>query len=263
MAGFGPRLSRRPARSGLALLLFWGSPLGPQRDASALEAPAAASDVAAADGATLVDRIVAVVDDDPILASDVDRVIRLGLAGERRPGDGDEALARRVVDQLIEERLRFHEVDRFGAVQVPVEQIEAMAEEIRSRFPTEEAFARSLAEVDVTEAGLSRLIARQLSILAYVDERLGARVFVSLEDIRAHYEGELAPALAARGEAAPPIEAVREQIRAVLRERRLNEELVRWTEELRRKADVIDLRERSAAPLPPVVATLPARRPPR
>jgi hypothetical protein len=235
--------SRRPAPiSRLLLLLAVG--------AAALQAESAPPE------ATLVDRIVAAVDDDPILASDLARVMRLGLAGERFAGESDDAFARRVLDRLIEQRLRFHEVDRFGAGQVSVGEIEATAEEIRSRFPTEEAFRQSLAEVDLTETGLSQLIARQLAILAYVDERLGARVFVSLEEIRAHYEAELAPALAAEGQPVPPIEAVREQIRAVLRERRLNEEIERWTEELRRKADVIDLWEGGAADLPPVVATI-------
>jgi hypothetical protein len=205
---------------------------------------------------SLVDRVVAVVDDDPILASDVERIRRLGLAGERLAGESDEAFGRRVLDQLIDQRLRFHEVDRFGGGQVSVGEVEARAEEIRSRFATEAAFRERLAEVDLTEVGLAQIIARQLAVLQYVEERLGARVFVSLEDIRSHYDSELIPALAAEGRPAPRIEAVREDIRAVLRERRLNEEIERWTEELRREADVIDLWDREAARLPPVVATI-------
>ncbi|MBZ0090505.1 MAG: hypothetical protein K8H90_09020, partial [Thermoanaerobaculia bacterium] len=66
--------------------------------------------VAAAAGGDLVrvDRVVAVVDEDPILASDLERVIRLGLV-ERGAEESDAALERRALDRLIEDRLRQHE----------------------------------------------------------------------------------------------------------------------------------------------------------
>ena len=45
----------------------------------ALLALSGASAAAAAEATTVVDRVVAVVDEDPILASDLERAIRLGL----------------------------------------------------------------------------------------------------------------------------------------------------------------------------------------
>lgn len=205
----------------------------------------------------LVDRIVAVVDEDPILLSDVERALRLGLVDPPpQPGESDEEVGRRVLAELIEQRLRFHEVDRVGLVEVPVEQIEAQVEEIRSRFPTEEAYQQRLRELSLTEEGLKQLAARQLAILTYIERRLGSRVFVSLDDIRSYYEQVMAPALSAKGEAVPPLGEVREQIRAVLREQHLNEEVVRWTAELERQADVVNLWERRHDRLPPVVDTV-------
>jgi hypothetical protein len=204
-----------------------------------------------------------VVDEDPILASDVERVIALGLAGE--PADAtadgaaresDDDLRRRVLDQLIEERLRFHEVERVGLAQVPIAEIETQVELIRSRFATEEAFQERLRDLALSEEGLRQLVSRQLAILSYLDERLGARIFISLDDIRRYYEEELRPALAAKSQPLPPIEDVRESIRGVLRARQLNEEVIRWTAELQRKADVVDLRYNSHDDLPPVVQTI-------
>ena len=71
----------------------------------------------------------------------------------------------------------------------------------------------------------------------------------------------LAPRLRREGEPVPPIEEVREEIREVLRQERLNEELARWTAELRREADVrdhldapVDVTQR---PLPPKVGERP------
>jgi len=206
----------------------------------------------------LVDRILTVVDEDPILASEVDQAIGLGLV-ERRPGESDSGLRRRVLDSLIEQRLRFHEVDRFGLSEVPVEVIEAHFQEVRARFPDPEAFAARLAELGLDAVALRQIVARQLMVLTFVEERLGPRIFVGLDEIRAYYEQILAPELRRRGEPVPPIEEVRERIRGVLKERRLNEEIARWTEELRRAADITDNFDGVHPELPPVVLEIPPR----
>lgn len=192
------------------------------------------------------------MDGDPILLSDLRRVLGLGVV-QRSPGESDEALARRALDRMIANRLRLHELDRFGFDQAPIEEIERLYQQIRSRFASEAAFREELARLDLDDTKLRQLVARQISILAYVEERLGPRVFVGVEDIRRYYVEELKPALAAKGEAAPAIETVREQIRAVLRERRLNEEIERWTTELRAKADVEDFLDSPHRELPPVL----------
>lgn len=201
--------------------------------------------------AQLVDRVVAVVDEDPILASDVERVIALGQL-EPRGGEAAQQLRRRALDLLIEQRLRFHEIERFGFETVSVPAVEAQVERLRSRYPDEETFLAVLGELGLDLKGLRQLLARQLSTVAYVEERLGPRVFVGLEEIRRYYDESFAPDLRARGEAVPPLDEVREQIRAVVKEKRLNEEVVRWTEELRRAADVVDLLDRDPGSLPPL-----------
>jgi hypothetical protein len=201
--------------------------------------------------ASLVDGVVAAVDEDPILASDLERVIALGLV-EPRPGESPEELRRRALESLIEQLLRFHEIERFGFGQVPVEEVEARFREIRERFPSPEAFQRRLQALGMAEQDLRQLVTRQLLVLDFIEERLGLRVFVSLDDIRRYHAEVLVPELAARGEQAPPLEEVREQIRALLREQRLNEEIVRWTAELRREADVV-VHPEPRSMLPPVV----------
>lgn len=233
--------------------------------AAAVSAPANAvpAGAAAAPGAavqtpapeTLVDRVVAVVDEDPILDSDIERVVRLGLvpavAGENVAGQ-----RRRALDLAIEQKLRLHEVDRFGFEETPLVELDRQMEETRARFPSEEVYRAELARLGLDESSLRQLLARQLSVLAYVEERLGPRVFVSVDDIGRYYNEELVPELRRTGVAEgeiPALETVRESIRAVLRERRLNEEIDRWTADLRSKADVVDYLDREPRPLPPVV----------
>jgi peptidyl-prolyl cis-trans isomerase SurA len=212
----------------------------------------------------LQDKVLAVVDEDPILQSDVNRAIKLGLQ-QPNPGEATEAFRRRVLDGLIEERLRFHEVDRFGLEQVPVDDIESNVAKIRARFPDEASFQKALKEVGLDRKKLDQLVARQLLVLTYVDERLGPRVFVSLEDINRYYRDVLTPEMQHRGQPVPPIEDVREDIREVLKQQRLTQEMEKWTQELRQKADVVVYGDQAkGGPLPPVVKRIeePAKKPP-
>ena len=207
---------------------------------------------AAAQTPELKDRVMAVVDEDPILASELERVIALGLV-QPLPGEEDVKFRRRILNGLVEERLRFHEIDRFGFEQVPVDMIEKHVAQIRARFPSEEAYRKTLRDLGLSQQALRQIVARQLMVLTHVEEQLGPRVFVSLDDITAYHRNVLTPEMQKRGQPVPPVDEVRDQIRAVLKEQRLNEELAKWTEELRRAADIHVYFDKPADQLPPVV----------
>ena len=189
--------------------------------------------------ATVVDRILAAVDEDPILESEVDQLIGLGLV-ERLEEEDEADYRRRVLSRLVEQRLRFHEIDRFGFAELPIEEVERQYAAFRDRFAGADEFAARLAELGLDETGLKQLVARQLMVLTYVEERLGPRIFVAMDDITAYYDEILTPEMAAAGQELPPITEVREQIRQIVKQQRLNEEIDRWTEELRQKADIED-----------------------
>lgn len=207
---------------------------------------------AATDERRPVDRIVAVVDADPILASELEQVLSFGIV-QPEEGESDRDLRRRTLDFLIAQRLRFHEVDRFGFAEVPLDVVDEQLAQVRSRFGSEELFQRRLAELDLDEQDLRQILARQVMVWVYVEERLGARVFVGLEDIQSYFSEQLVPQLVERGEKVPSLEEVREAVRALLREQRMNEELERWTRELMERADVEDYFDSRYDSLPPVV----------
>ncbi len=75
-----------------------------------------------------VDRIVAVVDEDPIFYSDLTRALAFGFARPGRvPGD-----LRPVLDQLVDERLRAHDIDRYGVPPAPEAEIDAQLNRIEA-----------------------------------------------------------------------------------------------------------------------------------
>lgn len=220
--------------------------------ASGLLAVATLTAGAAAGQEEPVDRVLAVVDEETILASDVEQVIALGLV-ERQEEESEEAFRQRALQELIEQKLRFHEIDRYGFTELPVQRVEEEFTELRRRHADDGAWQARLAELGLDEQGVKALVARQLLVFTYIEERLGPRVFVSLDDIQEYYDTVLVPEMNRRGAAVPPIDEVREQIREVLRQQRLNEELERWTEELRRDADIADYSDVDHEELPPVV----------
>ncbi|HYX25596.1 MAG TPA: hypothetical protein VFC23_15705 [Thermoanaerobaculia bacterium] len=243
-----------------ALVLLPGLPAAAQaKKPAAAPAPAAKPSAAAPAGKiALQDRVLAVVDEDPVLASDVERVVKLGLQPPN-PGESDDQYRKRVLNALVEERLRFHEIDRYGFEQVPVNDVEKAVAKVRAGFKDEAAFQKALKEVGLTARGLRQLMARQLLVLTYVDERLGPRVFVTFDDINKYYRTVLAPEMQKKGQPLPPLDEVREDVREVLKQQKLTQELQSWTEELRAKADVVIYPDQSAgAPLPPVVKKLDA-----
>jgi hypothetical protein len=210
----------------------------------------------------LEDKILAVVDEDPILASDVTRAVKLGLA-QPSSGEAPAAFQKRLLSQLIDERVRFHEVDRFGFTEVPVDDIEAQVKKIHAGFPDERAFQKALAEVGLNLQGLRQLVTRQLLVVTYVEERLGPRVFISSDDINKYYRTVLTPEMQKRGQPLPPPDDVRDSIRDLLHQQKLNEEMAKWTDELRTKANVVvHPPPGSEKPLPPVVKKVTAAKTP-
>lgn len=205
--------------------------------AAALPALSAQGAAPGKSGGTLKDRVVAVVDEDPILESDLSRAIALGFS-QRRAGEAEAAFRRRALEALIEDRLRFHEVDRFGFEDVPVEDIEEELAKIRDRFGSPAEFQKVLRDNGLKAESVRQLVTRQLLVWTYVKERLGPGVFVDAESINRHYRERLVPEMRRQGKTPPPVEDLRQDILEVLQEEKLNQEIHKWTEELRRKADI-------------------------
>lgn len=205
-----------------------------------------------ASGSSLVDRLVAVVDEDPIFFSDLRRAVQLGLV----QAEGGQPW-RAALDRLIDQRLRAHEVDRYGIPPASPEAVARQIESITERLGGPERLEAELAALGASKAELEHLVGQQLRLIGYVDERLAPRVLIDDEAIGAYHQEELRTELERQGQSLPAVEAVREGIYTVLHERAINREIGVWTEELRGKARIRDvLGADPDEPLPPVVLQL-------
>jgi parvulin-like peptidyl-prolyl isomerase len=186
--------------------------------------------------AVTVDRIAAVVDQQVLTVSEVTQMVTIRFFARN---DADEDDHRRsVLDALIAQALRFRDVERFGAQDIPRDTIEARLLEIQQRFASEAEFQAAVARAELTLDEVRALVKRQLQVEAYIQERFAPLVFISNDDVAAYYSGPWTRQRRERGLPVPPLETVREEIRTAVRSTRLQEEIGNWTTQLRARANV-------------------------
>jgi len=161
-----------------------------------------------------IERVVAVVDERPLLLSDL-RALQ-AVRGLAEP----EAL-----EAAIDERLMHLEASRLPQADVSQEEEDrALALLLETRPALRAA---------VPEADLRRLLRRQLGVLKYVEFRFRPQVRVSDEEVRKAWEEEQAGR-----PAGPALEDEQEAIRARLERQAIDERIEAWVKGLRARADV-------------------------
>ena len=187
--------------------------------------------------ATTVDRIAAVVDQQVLTVSEIAQMVDIRFFPRLAKSEDDHR--HEVLDALIAQALRYRDVERFGAEDIPRDTIEARIVEIQRRFGSEAEFNTALARAELTLDEVGTLVKRQLQVEAYIQERFAPLVFVSSDDIEEYYRGPWASQRRERGLAVVPLSAeVREEIRDAIRATRLQEEIEKWTTQLRARANV-------------------------
>jgi hypothetical protein len=159
----------------------------------------------------VVERILAVVDDRPVLLSEV-------AVFEKVRGEGQEP----ALEGLIDEQLMYREAARLPqAALTPAEEQRAV----------DSLQARVAAATADEQEQLRRLARRQAAILKYIDFRFRPQVRVSDEAVRAAYETEARTA-------GPPFEEAAPAIRERLIEEDLSRRIEAWIKELRQAAEI-------------------------
>ncbi|HUP50489.1 MAG TPA: hypothetical protein VNA04_17070 [Thermoanaerobaculia bacterium] len=187
--------------------------------------------------AVTVDRIAAVIDRQVLTVSEIGQMAEVRFFA-RTAGRSDDDYRRAILDALIAQTLRQRDVERFGAPEVPLDSIEARLRQIEDRFSTPEELEAALVRAELTLDDLRALVKRQLQVEIYIQERFAPLVFVANDEIEAYYAGPWTRQRRERGLPVVPLAEVREAIRSLLRASRLAEEIERWTNRLRLRANV-------------------------
>lgn len=190
----------------------------------------------------VVDRIVATVEGDVITLSEVRE---LGAFNQLTGGaqGSDEELLQRLINQWIVTS----EAAGSRFTGPSTERVEGEYTRLVAEFASPEAYRTRLRELALDEGAVRRQLGRQLFLTLYLDHKY--RFLARVEDaaIEAYYRETLIPQLAARGQAVPRLDAVREEIREVLIQEEITRLAERWLEESRARLR-IQLRGRGRRP---------------
>jgi hypothetical protein len=187
--------------------------------------------------AEVLDRVVASVGDTAITERDVRReyLFERFLDGDWPPPPPAPATLDQVRERLTYQKLLAVEETRLTQ-EGP--QLQKAAEEqlrnIRKRFHGEEDYQAALQTLGMHEPQvLARIIAHE-QILQMIDQRLRPMATPDDTEVEAYYHDTLAPEYKRRNSGAiPPLADVEGQVREILVQKRINELLAQWLEELK------------------------------
>jgi len=215
----------------LALLL-------PALAAVAAQQPAPSSPV-------ILDRAVAVVNKQVILASDLDDETRLSILEPNR-GSGEltpqQALDQLIARTLIEQQIRQEDVQ---AIEPTPEEVNARREELRKELPacvhencsSDQGWKAFLAAHGLTPERVEAYLRYRLEILAFIEQRFRQGIQISQPQIETYYHDTLLPQYKP-GETAPPLDQVAPRIQEILLQQQVNLLFSNWLTNLRQQGNV-------------------------
>jgi parvulin-like peptidyl-prolyl isomerase len=198
----------------------------------------------------VLDRIAAVIGDELLLASDIDRYAAIGIV-ERRSGESEEVYRERILGERVVELLRERELRKTAGFTPEAADVDARYRALSERISKERGvpFETILATAGVSREEALDWMKKGMAIQLFIAERLLPSIRVSDEEMASFYNGPFQVEANAKGQTEmPPLRQVEDEVRALLKERKLNAEVERWTDELRKKTRIVIYRRALSGP---------------
>lgn len=195
----------------------------------------------------VLDHVVAVINGDVILQSDVDEEMRFGVlqpfrfdAAQRTP----QAALRRLIDRdLILQQMKYTQ----SQIQPPSQaELDKEIADLRRQIPecaqyhceTDEGWQAFLKAHGLTESEVVNRWRQRLLIFDFIQSRFGAGVNITQEQIEQYYEKQLVPELVKRHVKPPPLKTVADRIREILLQQHVSAFLQDWLKSLKAEGSV-------------------------
>ncbi len=176
----------------------------------------------------VVDRIVARIEDDIITLSEVRELGRYQELVQGRAAGEDRLLALLIEQWIVNTEATAARLPRPSEAEISRE-----LARLEKQFASPDTYHERLRQLGLSPAMVLRQIERQIYLARYLDYKFRPAAQVDAAAIEKYYREELVPSLAARGQAAPDLDSVQEQIRDLLVERDISQRAKRWLEETR------------------------------
>jgi hypothetical protein len=188
--------------------------------------------------AQVLDRVVASIGHVAITASDVQQECRFEsfLSAQWPPPPPDAAALASARERLTDQVLLNREENPGPAEKLVSEKTAAeRLASLRKEFAHPQNYQRALGDLGMTENEVAARLAQDVLMLSLIDQRLRPGAFPSDEAVAEYYHSTFVPEFQRRNNGAPaaPLSAVEDQIREILIQKRINELLDQWIEELK------------------------------
>lgn len=193
----------------------------------------------------LLDRVVAVVNNGAILASDVDREERLSIlepeSSDEAP-DARSALERLISRTIIQQQIRREEEQEASPSE---DQVQTRLAELRKELPacvrfnctTDGGWTSFLFTHALTQKEVENYLRGRLEMLSFIENRFQQGIRIAPEEIDDYYNKTLLPQYP-KGQAPPPLSGVSHRIEEILLQQRVNNMFSSWLDNLRKQGDV-------------------------
>ncbi len=193
---------------------------------------------------SVVDRVVAVVNNRAILWSDIATEQRFAVLDPKITSHltPQSALQRLIGRTLIQQQIRQEDVD---AAKPSDTDVQGRLHEVRTELPacvamncaTDDGWQKFLTTNDLTARQVEDYLRLRLEILRFIEIRFRQGIRISPQDTEAYYRDKLVPQYP-KGASIPPLSDVAPRIEEILLEEQVNTFFSAWLDNLRKQGDV-------------------------
>ena len=192
-------------------------------------------------GQEVVDRIVARVENDIILLSDVRE-----LEEYQELVNGKSESKSAIVDRLIDQWIVRSEAQLSHFPEPKGEEIDREVSRVVKSLASPEEYEARKKQSGLKDAEVRKIVTAQLYLNSYLDSRFRPSAQIDEKAIEDFYQSAVIPRAKARGQEPPTLDASRDTIQDVLVQSDIDEQAARWLKESRDRLHVQKFLEQGA-----------------
>ena len=176
----------------------------------------------------VIDRIVARIENDVILLSDV-----RALGRYQQFLDGKAESDAQILDRLIDQWIVRTEADASHFPHPSEADLDRALARVRNTFASEQEYEARRKQAGLTEQDVRAMVSSQLYLSNYLDSRFRSAVQVDPQEVEDFYQTVVVPRARARGQEPPSLDAARDSIQEALIQNGINQQADQWLKESR------------------------------
>lgn len=181
----------------------------------------------------VVDRIVARVENEVILLSDV-----RALSRYQQFLDGKSETDAQILDRLVDQWIVRTEADVSHSPRPSEVDTDRGLSRVRDSFGSEQEYDARMKQASLSEQDVRAMVASQLYLSNYLDSRFRPAVEIDPKEVEDFYKTAIVPRAKTRGQEPPTLDAARDAIQEALIQNGINEQAEQWLKESRLRLHV-------------------------